>query len=48
MVRDESKRSLLFDLDTSIMRLTADHPEYPSAVELTAVYHNLLRRGAEL
>ena len=27
---------------------TADHPDHPSAVQLTGVYHNLLRRWAEL
>jgi PKHD-type hydroxylase len=48
MIRDESKRSLLFDMDMAIIKLGRDHPEHPSAVELTAVYHNLLRQWAEL
>jgi PKHD-type hydroxylase len=48
MVRDESKRSLLFDMDMAIIKLTRDHPEHPSLVELTSVYHNLLRQWAEL
>jgi PKHD-type hydroxylase len=47
MVRDDGKRSLLFDLDTAIQRLTLDLPEHPAAVQLTAVYHNLLRRWAD-
>ena len=48
MVRDVTQRRLLFDLDLSIMRLTADHPEHPSLVTLTSLYHNLLRQWAEL
>ena len=49
MVRDDGQRSLLFDLDMAINRLRgsglpADHP---SPVQLTAVYHNLLRRWAD-
>jgi len=46
MVRDDGERTLLFDLDTAIQRLTLDLPDHPSAVQLTAVYHNLLRRWA--
>jgi predicted 2-oxoglutarate/Fe(II)-dependent dioxygenase YbiX len=37
-----------FDLDTAIRRLTLDVPDHPAAVQLTAVYHNLLRRWAEV
>jgi len=48
MVRQDAQRTLLFDLDTSIQRLAADHPEHPSTVQLTGVYHNLLRQWAEL
>src|SRR5688500_10324148 len=48
MVRDDGQRTLLFDLDTGIQRLSRDHPDHPSAVQLTGVYHNLLRRWAEL
>jgi PKHD-type hydroxylase len=48
MVRDDGQRSLLFDLDMSIQRLAADHPEHPSAIQLTGVYHNLLRQWAEM
>ena len=48
MIRDESKRALLFDMDMAIVRLGSDHPEHASNVELTAVYHNLLRQWAEL
>jgi PKHD-type hydroxylase len=48
MVRDEGRRTLLFDLDMAIIKLGRDHAEHPSVVELTAVYHNLLRQWAEL
>jgi PKHD-type hydroxylase len=48
MVRDDGQRALLFDLDLAIQRLGTDHPEHPSAVQLTGVYHNLLRQWAEI
>lgn len=48
MVRDDGQRSLLFDLDLAIQRLGTDHPDHPSSVQLTGVYHNLLRQWAEV
>jgi PKHD-type hydroxylase len=48
MVRDDGQRTLLFDLDTSIQRIAADHPQHPAVVQLTGVYHNLLRQWAEV
>jgi PKHD-type hydroxylase len=48
MVRDDGQRALLFDLDTAIQRLGADAPGHPTTVQLTGVYHNLLRQWAEL
>jgi PKHD-type hydroxylase len=49
MVRDQSARAILFDLDRSIQELTtATGPGSPALVRLTGVYHNLLRRWAEL
>ena len=48
MVRDDGARMLLFDLDLAIRRISSDLPEHPSAVQLTGVYHNLLRRWADL
>jgi|SRR5687767_1740739 PKHD-type hydroxylase len=47
MVRDDGQRTLLFDLDAAIQRLSADVPDHPATVQLTAVYHNLLRRWAD-
>lgn len=48
MVRDDGERTLLFDLDTAIRRLASDAPDHTSVVELTSVYHNLLRRWADV
>jgi PKHD-type hydroxylase len=48
MVRDDGERTLLFDLDTAIQRLSRDVADHPATVQLTGVYHNLLRRWAEL
>lgn len=48
MIRDDGQRTILFDLDVAIQRLNADHPNHPSAVQLTGVYHNLLRQWAEM
>jgi PKHD-type hydroxylase len=48
LVRDDAARTLLFDLDTSIQRLSMDVPNHPSIVQLTAVYHNLVRRWADV
>ena len=47
MVRDDGQRTLLFELDTSIQRLTAERRDETSIVALTAIYHNLLRRWAD-
>ena len=40
--------ALLFDLDTTIQSLGRDAPDHPSVVQLTGVYHNLVRQWAEL
>ena len=48
MVADDGQRTLLFDLDQAIQRLTVDIPDHPAAVPLTGVYHNLVRRWATL
>ena len=47
MVRDDAERSILFDLDLGIQRLERD-PTDPSVVQLTGVYHNLLRHWSEV
>ncbi|MEP9368834.1 Fe2+-dependent dioxygenase [Xanthobacter sp. VNH20] len=48
LIRDGGQRALLFDMDMAIIRLNQDHPGHPSAVQLTGVYHNLLRQWAEV
>jgi len=48
LVRDDAERTLLFDLDTAIQRLSAEVPDHSAAVQLTGVYHNLVRRWAEV
>jgi PKHD-type hydroxylase len=48
MVRDDGARSLLYELDTSIRELARDGARTESLVRLTACYHNLLRRWADL
>jgi PKHD-type hydroxylase len=47
LIRDVSRRALLFDLDMAIIGLTRDHPDHPSLITLTACYHNLLRQWSE-
>ena len=48
LVRDDADRTLLFDLDTAIQQVSAEAPDHPAAVQLAGVYHNLVRRWAEL
>jgi PKHD-type hydroxylase len=48
MVRDDGARTLLFDLDMGVQRISQDAPNHPATVQLTGVYHNLLRRWAEV
>jgi PKHD-type hydroxylase len=53
MIRQDAHRSLLFDLDTSIQRLAVGEHAMGAAVkestvQLTGVYHNLLRQWAEM
>lgn len=47
LIRDDSRRRLLFELDTSIQRLTRTGADADAVLQLTGVYHNLLRQWAE-
>ena len=48
LVRSNSQREMLFDLDQSIQSLTAQHGHQDADVtRLTGIYHNLLRQWAE-
>jgi PKHD-type hydroxylase len=48
MVRSDAQRTLLFDLDNATQRVNRDTPASPAAVQLTGIYHNLLRQWAEV
>jgi PKHD-type hydroxylase len=48
MIRSDGDRAMMLELDTAIQRLAVEAPGSPVAVQLTGVYHNLLRRWAEM
>ena len=49
LVRADADRTLLFEMDVAIQRLPRGDPaQRAAAVELTNIYHNLLRRWADL
>jgi PKHD-type hydroxylase len=48
MVRDDGERSLLFNLDLGIQQVVRNQPDSNTGVQLTGVYHNLLRRWASV
>ncbi|HWN09077.1 MAG TPA: Fe2+-dependent dioxygenase [Pyrinomonadaceae bacterium] len=48
MIRDDGERTLLFDLDMAIQSCADEMPDSPSVTQLTSVYHNLLRRWADV
>ncbi|WP_448658392.1 Fe2+-dependent dioxygenase [Sphingomonas sp. CJ99] len=49
MVRDDGARRMLFDLDRTVQRLGGElGQDDRSVIELTGLYHNLIRRWAEL
>lgn len=47
LVRSDSQRQLLFDMDLALMRLRSRHGEDDDTLRLTGCYHNLLRQWAE-
>ncbi len=48
MVRDVGERTLLFQLDATIQQLGAEKGhKAPEVVQLTGIYHNLVRRWAD-
>ena len=48
MVRDDGERRTLFELDRAVQAVAADRGQGDAAVvQLTGVYHNLLRRWAD-
>jgi PKHD-type hydroxylase len=48
MVRDITKRELLFDLDNTIMQLRNARGDDAQSIALTGTYHNLLRMWADV
>ena len=52
MIRSDEQRSVLFDMDIAIQRLSGGLPDEKlvteSTTQLTGVYHNLLRQWAEM
>jgi PKHD-type hydroxylase len=48
MVRADADRTLLYELDTAIQQLAGAAQNDASVVRLTNVYHNLIRRWAEV
>lgn len=47
MVRDDGRRRLLLEMDSSIQSLRRSGAEPGAVLQLTGVYHNLLRQWAE-
>lgn len=47
LIRDDGRRRLLFELDTSIQTLSRTGADAAAVLQLTGVYHNLLRQWAE-
>jgi len=48
MVRDDAARAMLFEMDTAIRELTGSGADRGALLRLTACYHNLLRRWANV
>lgn len=47
MVRDDQRRRMLFEMDTAITQLTQGGADREAVLQLTGVYHNLLRQWVE-
>ncbi|MCR6685137.1 Fe2+-dependent dioxygenase [Pseudoxanthomonas sp.] len=48
MVRDDGRRRLLLEMDTAIESLRQSQADPSAVLQLTGVYHNLLRQWAEV
>lgn len=48
LVREDAQRSMLFDLDNAIRKLGTDVPDNPALIQLTGIYHNLVRAWADV
>jgi PKHD-type hydroxylase len=47
LVRDDTRRTLLLEMDTAIQRLRGSEADPAAVLQLSGVYHNLLRQWAE-
>ncbi|HTT98373.1 MAG TPA: Fe2+-dependent dioxygenase [Rhizomicrobium sp.] len=47
MVKDDGERTLLFNLDRTIIQLGQNKAEEAALVQLTSLYHNLIRKWGE-
>jgi PKHD-type hydroxylase len=47
LIRDDNQRRLLFELDASIQTLNRTNADPQAVLQLTGVYHNLLRQWTE-
>jgi PKHD-type hydroxylase len=47
MVRDDTRRAILFDLDAALQQLGRTGADHEACVRLAGVYHNLLRQWAD-
>jgi PKHD-type hydroxylase len=43
MVREDTRRDLLFQMDTALQQLGRDVPDHDAVLQLMGVYHNLVR-----
>jgi len=48
MVKDDGERTLLFNLDRTIIQLGQNRADEAALVQLTSLYHNLVRKWGEL
>lgn len=47
MVRDDTRRTILFDLDNTLQQLVRTGADHDACVRLAGIYHNLLRQWAD-
>jgi predicted 2-oxoglutarate/Fe(II)-dependent dioxygenase YbiX len=47
MVRDETRRAILFDFDNALQHLGRTAADHDACVRLAGIYHNLLRQWAD-
>lgn len=48
LVREDSQRQLLLDMDVAIQTLTAQDADHYALLQLSGAYHNLLRRWSDV